>query len=360
MANLGPTIINGDLTVKGSIGGAVRLAYCNQNAQSSDIITTYLDVDSADSESVSVKCNIVDGSLLNEAYPRLSSGNAMPVIRTNNIWYSWTLFSTKISSSSSSGFSSSSSSISSSSSSSSSSNSSSSSRSSSSSNILYCENDNSLYFTDFVSDLTGWTKTSQSGNVVWDNTTYSPITAAKFTVSAGSGNFAQLLRDVAVTEPSELVISLRFRPVTLDAFGTTTNPVSTGDDFYIQYNRTATDMIAFSFAKVIGGSDYGIYKWTAAGTVARIGSLSFIIDEWQTWTFHIYSSYSKCDIYKNGYLVIDDVDITEISVASSNAGNLTFALYGNDVSTEVYVDWIGVGENCKTSSSSYSSSSSSS
>ena len=136
MADLGPTTVSGDIDIKNSIGGAVRIAYCNEAAPADTNIDVYLDVDSVTSEEVNVQCSVMGGVGLDAAVPLLSSSNMMPVVKINDTWYSWTLFHGRLSSSSfSSASSASSSSVSSSSSSSVSSASSSSVSSASSSSV---------------------------------------------------------------------------------------------------------------------------------------------------------------------------------------------------------------------------------
>jgi len=93
MADLGSTTIFGDLTINGSIGGAVRLAYCGADAGAATTIACFLDTD-ATGESVTVQCltGSLGASLLNASVPRLSDGDPMLVIKHNDTWYSATIF----------------------------------------------------------------------------------------------------------------------------------------------------------------------------------------------------------------------------------------------------------------------------
>jgi len=93
MADLGPTTIFGDLTTNGSLGGAVRIAYCGADAGAGTTIACFLDTDTT-GESVTVKCLTGGGgeSLLNASVPRLSDGDPMFVIKHNDTWYSTTIF----------------------------------------------------------------------------------------------------------------------------------------------------------------------------------------------------------------------------------------------------------------------------
>jgi len=93
MADLGPTTIFGDLTTNGSLGGAVRIAYCGEDAPADTEISCFLDTDTT-GEVVTVKCltGTNGASLLNASVPRLSDGDPMFVIKHNSIWYSTTIF----------------------------------------------------------------------------------------------------------------------------------------------------------------------------------------------------------------------------------------------------------------------------
>lgn len=93
MAELGPTTIFGDLVTNGSLGGAIRLAYCKDDAGAATTITCFLDTDGT-GEEVTVKCLTGEGgaSLLNASVPRLSDGDPMLVIKHNDIWYATTIF----------------------------------------------------------------------------------------------------------------------------------------------------------------------------------------------------------------------------------------------------------------------------
>ena len=93
MAELGPTTIFGDLITNGSLGGAIRLAYCKNDAGAATTIICFLDTDGT-GEEVTVKCLTGGGgsSLLNASVPRLSDGDPMLVIKHNDIWYATTIF----------------------------------------------------------------------------------------------------------------------------------------------------------------------------------------------------------------------------------------------------------------------------
>ena len=93
MADLGPTTIFGDLITNGSLGGAVRIAYCAADAGASTTISCFLDADTT-GESVTVQCltGACGASFLNASVPRLSDGDPMLVIKHNDIWYSSTIF----------------------------------------------------------------------------------------------------------------------------------------------------------------------------------------------------------------------------------------------------------------------------
>ncbi len=91
MAELGPTTIFGDLTINGSIGGAVRVAYVKTDAGAGLTVDVYLDTD-ATGEEVTVTCSIVDGAALNAATPRLLDGDQLFVIQIGGIWYCASLF----------------------------------------------------------------------------------------------------------------------------------------------------------------------------------------------------------------------------------------------------------------------------
>jgi len=93
MAELGPTTIFGDLVTNGSLGGAVRLAYCQSDAGAFNYISCYLDIDGT-GELVTVQCLTGQAgvSLLNASVPRLSDGDPLLVIKHNDTWYSATIF----------------------------------------------------------------------------------------------------------------------------------------------------------------------------------------------------------------------------------------------------------------------------
>ena len=91
MADLGPTTINGDVDIKGSIGGAIRVAYVDGAPGAATTIAAFLDTDT-NGESITVTCSIVDGSTLNTATPLLSDGDIMFVSRIKDTWYCLSLF----------------------------------------------------------------------------------------------------------------------------------------------------------------------------------------------------------------------------------------------------------------------------
>lgn len=93
MAELGPTTIFGDLTTHGSLGGAVRIAYCIADAGAQTTIECMLDEDPSAGDVVTVQCLTPGGtSYLNQVVPRLSDGDPMLVINHNDTWYSATIF----------------------------------------------------------------------------------------------------------------------------------------------------------------------------------------------------------------------------------------------------------------------------
>jgi hypothetical protein len=92
MAQLGPTTIFGDLTINGSIGGSVRIAYCKDDAGAATTIACYLDTDGT-GEEVTVQCLTPGGSSnLNTVVPRLSDGDPIIVIKISGTWYCSTIF----------------------------------------------------------------------------------------------------------------------------------------------------------------------------------------------------------------------------------------------------------------------------
>lgn len=91
MADLGPTTIFGDLTINGSIGGAVRVAYADGNAPSGDTVNVFLDTFTT-GEAVTVQCSIVDGNDLDAATPRLADEDQMYVAKIGGVWYCLSLF----------------------------------------------------------------------------------------------------------------------------------------------------------------------------------------------------------------------------------------------------------------------------
>ena len=93
MADLGPTTIFGDLTVNGSIGGAIRIAYVRITPTDSNIVDVYLDTDIT-GEEVSVTCSITDGNDLNQAWPHLTTGDQIFVAKIGGTWYCLTVFHT--------------------------------------------------------------------------------------------------------------------------------------------------------------------------------------------------------------------------------------------------------------------------
>jgi len=93
MANLGPTTIFGDLTINGSIGGAIRLAYVKTTPASVSTVDVYLDTNDT-GEEVQVTCIITDGTSLNAASPRLTDNDIIFVAKINGTWYCMSLFHT--------------------------------------------------------------------------------------------------------------------------------------------------------------------------------------------------------------------------------------------------------------------------
>jgi hypothetical protein len=93
MSNLGPTTIFGDLTINGSIGGAVRVAYVKTTPAAVSVVDVYLDTDTT-GEEVQVTCSITDGTALNASSPLLTVGDMIFVAKINNIWYCMSLFHT--------------------------------------------------------------------------------------------------------------------------------------------------------------------------------------------------------------------------------------------------------------------------
>ncbi len=91
MADLGPTIVYGDLTINGSIGGAVRVAYADGAAGAGDTVDVFLDTDTT-GVAATVQCSIVDGADLNAATPRLIDGSKIYVARIGGTWYCMSLF----------------------------------------------------------------------------------------------------------------------------------------------------------------------------------------------------------------------------------------------------------------------------
>ena len=67
--------------------GAVRLAYCKDDAGAATVIDCYLDVDTT-GEVIEVECDIAGGGNLNSATPRLTDGLIMPVVEIDDVWYS--------------------------------------------------------------------------------------------------------------------------------------------------------------------------------------------------------------------------------------------------------------------------------
>jgi hypothetical protein len=108
MGNLGPTTVFGDLIINGSIGGAVRIAYCAEAAPADTKLDMYLDNDTT-GELVEVNCSIIGGGTLDAALPLLADGDLVPVVNLKGIWYAWNLFHPETPTSSSSSSSSSSS-----------------------------------------------------------------------------------------------------------------------------------------------------------------------------------------------------------------------------------------------------------
>lgn len=76
----------------GGFGGAIRIAYCTEDAQSDNIMEAELDeVDSGDA--IEVTCLIaVGGTALDEASPRLIDEDPMMVILVAGTWYCATVF----------------------------------------------------------------------------------------------------------------------------------------------------------------------------------------------------------------------------------------------------------------------------
>ena len=91
MADLGTTTIFGNLDITGSIGGAVRVAYVKTTPEAVSTVDVYLDTDGTGTE-VTVTCEIVDGSALNAATPRLTDGDSMIVVKIAGTWYCTSLF----------------------------------------------------------------------------------------------------------------------------------------------------------------------------------------------------------------------------------------------------------------------------
>lgn len=92
MANLGPTTVFGDLTINGSIDGAVRVAYCSTDAPHATTMTVYLDTDGTGQ---AVTCNFMindSGAYLDEASPRLYDGDEIMVVKMGGSWYCTTVF----------------------------------------------------------------------------------------------------------------------------------------------------------------------------------------------------------------------------------------------------------------------------
>ena len=66
-------------------GGKPRKAYASAAAGASGTIACYLDTDGA-GDTVDVVCEIVGGSALNSALPRIADGTMIPVWNDNGTW----------------------------------------------------------------------------------------------------------------------------------------------------------------------------------------------------------------------------------------------------------------------------------
>jgi len=91
MADFGPTTINGDIDIRGSIGGAVRKAFVATTPTTGSTFSAFLDTD-AIGESITVTCSIVDGSDLNASTPLLTDGDTVFVAKMQDTWYCLTVF----------------------------------------------------------------------------------------------------------------------------------------------------------------------------------------------------------------------------------------------------------------------------
>lgn len=342
MANLGPTTINGDMTVKGDLGGAFRIGHCKDNAGAGSDIDVYLDTYST-GDIVNVSCAIADGDNLNTAFPRLSSTNQMVVARiTGNAWVSLTTFATKISSSSSSSISSASSGSSSSSSSISSSSSSSESSSSSSG---MCISDGNTFVEDSWSDIVGppWNPTVNGGTF-----TASGGIASLTTSNAAAQYYVKLDRNdetsANIGGGAGFVLSLRFNPISLAHIV----GASQASDLYISFTWTSGQWLGISWAETSSGSGvYGIYRWDSGTTNVRIGTHTFSLNTWQTWTLDLHNNYDDLDIWQDGSLIEQDYDVSAHTTASGESdGDLIIEVFGYNNASDVDIDWVRFGDYC--------------
>ena len=81
----GPQIIQQGKAVRHSAGGVIRKAYAKAAAGSGNTIVCYLDTD-ATGEEITVNCEIVGGSNLNAALPRLEDGTLLAVWDDAGTW----------------------------------------------------------------------------------------------------------------------------------------------------------------------------------------------------------------------------------------------------------------------------------
>ncbi len=69
----------------------VRRAFVKTTPAAVATVVCFLDVDAADAE-ITVNCDIVGGTALNSALPRITDGDAITVYQINGTWYCTTIF----------------------------------------------------------------------------------------------------------------------------------------------------------------------------------------------------------------------------------------------------------------------------
>jgi hypothetical protein len=157
-----------------------------------------------------------------------------------------------------------------------------------------------------------------------------------------AGNRARRTTNLGTLASDPLYVTVRFKPVALDDYAS-----SFSNGFRILVDN-GTTLYQYKFA-----SD-GLWKYTS-GSWSEVGTnINFLVGGtavgyWQTWTFIFYDSTNTSDIYeiestpRNNQKLATGTAMT--GQASSADGTFWLSNNGRAVQSDVYVDYIKLGDN---------------